>query len=694
MAFSDLKICRPLPLLAVIGIFGMACRLFAPANPTPTPTARPVDGPTLTLPAPTNVAGAFDPATETATVVPLQPKDTTVPATETPTQPAVAVSDQEWAVFDSFEQAHFEPNDPIALAHAIQGVTLPDSIETGPRPVLGDVREFWIHNTGSNTWGTIEASLERISEHAYFWYDTRFQISGSELDRAAEGFEAFYVAARELYGSEPAPGIDGDARIYIVHASPQALCGGGACGLLGYFSTSDLLPLAVNPRSNQHEMFVLNISREIGGRGYLSTLVHEFRHMIEHNYDRHDDDWEVEGTATVAQLLAGDEVGPRGRANAYFDNVDDQLNAWSEGPPDPNYGKGYVYSRYLLDRLDNEFYSAWVQHPERAFLAIDRVLDDFGLAISALDLWIDFGATVALLGEVDAPAEFSFGSGFHGLSADKASINNFPATIRNSVHQFGLDIYEISAAAGQTINFDGIKRSAVFEDVLPAEGAYMWWSGRANQSDMTLTREFDLSGVSSTTLNYDVYFDIERGYDFAYLFISNDGGERWTAMTANNMSGLDPRDNPGGSALADRFYSGLSRGWLSESVDLSDYAGQIVQIRFQYLTDPILTGGGLLIDNLAIPEISFEDGAETGLNGWTASGYLRSTAFIPQRFHVTWIGLDPASGAPIIERLPLSVENIASFTIPVGQSQGFLVISASNPLILTPATYTLNVQTE
>jgi hypothetical protein len=675
-----------------LSLLGLACGLFGPGAATPTPTAQPLAEASPTLPQPTSASGSFEAPTETATLAALQPKDTAVPPTAAPTDPPLQLSDAEWAVFDAFETANFQANDPIELARSIQGVTVPETRATEPAPVLGEVREFWIHNTSSNTWSTIEARLERVSEHAYFWFDVRAQVPDGDLDQAVLGFEAFYDAARELYGSEPAPGIDGDGRIYIVHASPLALCGTGACGLLGYFSTSDLLPLAVNPRSNQHEMFVLNVSRKIGGLGYLSTLVHEFRHMIEHNYDRHDDDWEVEGTATVAQLLAGDEVGPRGRAAAYLDNVDIQLNAWSEGSPDPNYGKGYVYSRYLLDRLGTEFYAAWVQHPERAFIAIDEVLDDFGFEVSALDLWIDFGAAVALLGEVEAGPEFSFGLGFHGMHADKAPISNFPATIDTSVHQFGIDIYEIGSAAGQTIQFNGAQRTGVFDGALPADGAFMWWSGRANQSDMSLTHQFDLSGVSSATLLYDAFFEIERGYDFAYLFVSADDGESWQPLVAEHMSGLDPRDNPGGSALTDRFYSGPGGKWLAEQVDLSAYAGQRILVRFQYLTDPIFTGSGLLLDNIRIPEIGFEDGAENGVGEWTAVGFLRSTAFVPQRFHVTWIGVDPSSGAPIVERLLLDDVNRVSFAVPDGQSQGFLVVTASNALILTPASYSLTLE--
>jgi bacillopeptidase F (M6 metalloprotease family) len=208
---------------------------------------------------------------------------------------------------------------------------------------------------------------------------------------------------------------------------------------------------------------------------------------------------------------------------------------------------------------------------------------------------------------------------------------------------------------------------------------------------MHLTRPVDLTGVESATLLYDVYHDIEQGYDFAYLFVSEDGGETWTALTAENMQGLAAEDDPSESALSERFYTGRSDGWRSERVDLTPYAGKEVLVRLAYLTDLILTFGGLAIDNIAIPEIDFSDDVEQPLDGWQAEGFERVTATIPQRWHLQLITF--TDGLPVVEQLTLEDGHKLSRQLSLADSGGeaILIVAASAPMTLEPARYELGI---
>ena len=603
------------------------------------------------------------------------------------------VTAEEQATFDLLALTNYEANDPVALAIAISGAPQPEPPPAEPPTLVeGMTENFWIHNTDTLEWTQIEARLLKITEHGYFWFDTTRDPKPEDVERAAAGFEALYQSARDIYGEEASPGIDGDPRIYLMHASALALCNvdestAHQCGLLGYFSTTDTKPVEIDSHSNEHEMFVLNIDRAIGSDSYLSTLVHEFRHMIEHNYDRHDDDWEVEGTAVVAQMLVNDTSELKGRANGYVENTDIQMNAWTQGNSNPHYGKGYVFSRYILDRFGLEFYSAWVQHPDRAFFAIDAVLDDFGYEFSAIDLWQDFNAAVALIGKANVPADFAFSDTFESSEPRTTNFTRFPSEIEDTVSQFGFDIYTLFNTEPITLNFTGSTKTSVFNDVVPASGNYMWWSGRANQSDMSLTREFDLTGVDSATLKYAIEYSIENGYDFGYVLVSTDGGVTWEPQTAENMAGESTRDDPGELALADRFYSGRAREWIEESIDLSPYAGQVILVRFQYITDAIFTAPGMVIDNIAIPEIEFFDDVEGGENGWVAEGFLRVTAYMPQVFQLSLVTYE--NGVPVVQRIEIAEDNTAVISVPAGDSESrpLLIVSGINPLILTPASY-------
>ncbi len=72
--------------------------------------------------------------------------------------------------------------------------------------------------------------------------------------------------------------------------------------------------------------------------------------------------------------------------------------------------------------------------------------------------------------------------------------------------------------------------------------------------------------------------------------------------------------------------------WLPQQVDLSAYAGKQIQVRFQYISVAEIADKGFAVDNIAIPEISYQDDAESGVQGWTLNGWQQMTNAIPQRF--------------------------------------------------------------
>lgn len=54
-------------------------------------------------------------------------------------------------------------------------------------------------------------------------------------------------------------------------------------------------------------------------------------------------------------------------------------------------------------------------------------------------------------------------------------------------------------------------------------------------------------------------------------------------------------------------FTGSSDGWVTESFDLSDYAGVSVMLRFRYMTDWAAQYPGWWVDNMAINEVTVED---------------------------------------------------------------------------------------
>ncbi len=673
------------PQLLVLVLLLAACVQQEP-TPTPLPTAVPTHTPRPPTPTPLptiEVVGVTPPVWPTAVSLP-QPLSRT------------AVSLDEQAVFAELAASRPPERDDVALAMAYSGVTeITDPPQAAEVYAEGDHLSFNISNLDTNTVSEIDTALLAVSDHAYFWFDTgpgSIDPDEDELAEMAALFDEIYELNVQYFGSEANPGIDGDPRVHIVHASPLALCDvtvetAADCGFAGYFSSDNVLPPAVEPSSNAREMFIMNIT-QFGTNFYRNVLGHEFRHMIEDNYDRGDADWEAEGSATLAEELLGYTRSPQLRGNLFMSDPDLQLNAWSDTNRTPHYGMGYVLNRYIYDRLGAKLYREFATSPGYGLDAVTAVAEANGLPITGESLWLDWLAALAIHNEPTAPEMYQF----KGVALDTAAmtaVSDLPFTAGTTVNQFAADYYALPADTAVTVTFTG-DAAVPLLDTPPISGARYWYAQRANYSNPRLTRTVDLRDAAAATLEYWAYVDIEQGYDFAYVSVSTDDGRTWQPLVAENMQGLEAEDNPADSALAERFYTGELHAWFQERVDLSAYAGQEILLRFEYVTDLILTYGGFALDNIAIPEIGFFDDAGSDGAGWTAEGFVRATAVIPQQWHIQLITFE--GDMPVVELVALADGRTAVFTAPANAKSPILIIAASAPDSLQTANYQLTIE--
>jgi hypothetical protein len=612
-------------------------------------------------------------------------------------RPTVNTTQQSAA--DELYQADLPERDDIALAIAYNNAQPPpNNTPEAPLPLtIGEQQRFYVGNVDNNTIKQINADLLATSTHAYFWFENGsgvVQPSAAELAAVTGEFDTIYETVVGYFGDPGGPGIDGDPRVHILHASPVTLCNVtletiGNCGLAGYFSPQHLLPQTIDPTSNQRDMFIMN-AYQFGGNFYLNVLGHELRHMIEANYDHGDADWEVEGSAMLAEELLGYTAAPWERANLFLANPDQQLNSWTDGNTIPHYGQGYLFNRYLFDRLGVALYREFATHPLTAFLALDQLAAAHNLEFNGRSLWLDWLVAQTIHTLPTAPPTLRF----PGASLDQVAsetIDSLPATFETTVHQYAADYYTLPNDAPVTIEFNG-RPLVPLLNTLPPSGSGMWYAQRGNYSHVHLTRAIDLQTVESATLHYALYADIEQGYDFAYLFVSTDHGATWQPLVGEQMQGLQAIDDPSNSAYADRFYTGRTQQWVNETIDLTPYAGQELLLRFAYITDPILTYGGLALDNIAIPEIGFYDDAETASDGWTAAGFTRASAYLPQQWELLLITFE--QDGPLVTPLSVAADGTLSHTVapPASTSPPVLIVAAASPMTLELAHYQLSLE--
>ena len=194
-----------------------------------------------------------------------------------------------------------------------------------------------------------------------------------------------------------------------------------------------------------------------------------------------------------------------------------------------------------------------------------------------------------------------------------------------------------------------------------------WWSGRGDGIDTKLTREFDLTGLDRATLEFQVWHEIEEGWDYGYVQVSDDGGETWHILEGAHTT----TDNPSGNGYGPG-YTGESREWKQESIDLTQFAGGPVLVRFEYITDDAVYLDGMLIDGVAIPELNSADADPD----WQAEGFSMAGHKLAQDFIVQVI-TSTAGGDYTVSQMPLDSSNSGWMRLTTPGDGGEIVIVVS-----------------
>jgi len=201
-----------------------------------------------------------------------------------------------------------------------------------------------------------------------------------------------------------------------------------------------------------------------------------------------------------------------------------------------------------------------------------------------------------------------------------------------------------------------------------------------------MTREFDFTTVNGNiTLDYHVWYEIEEGWDYAYLVVSEDNGQTWTILETPSGTDYNPQGNAYGWG-----YTGSSNGWRNEVVDLSAYAGKTIRIRFEYITDAAVNLNGLMLDDIHVETVGYTSDFETDEGGWLSEGFVRVQNRLPQTFAVSVVttGRNPAVQTYLLT-------NTQQLSVPIqigGQVDSvILVVSGTTRFTIQPAIYRYQV---
>lgn len=587
---------------------------------------------------------------------------------------------------ETLNQTLVPENDPYELACRLKGICDVPRIVPAKTYRVGDTEQFWVSNSDTAEHRQITARLVYITPHSYFWAEQDARYDEGEVKRLMDTFEnEIYPTNREFFGEEFNPGIDGDPHIYVIYAS------GLGSSVAGYFNSSDSYNPLVNEYSNAHETYMLSTTQNLAAEFTYGVLAHEFQHMIHFASDRNETSWIDEGFAEVGYFLNGYEMDAK--PWLYTSDPDLQLTTWDPDNSQPHYGQSFLYLSYFLDRFGKEATQTLVKNPENDISSVDDTLASLGITdqltgevVTADDVFMDWAAALYLKDGSVGDGRYTYNNNPDApRTSDTDTITTCPQSPQDfSVSQYGIDYINISCPGDFTLRFSG----STSIKLLPADvhsGKYAFWSNKGNESDMTLTRQFDLTAVSGPVeMSYWMWYDIEEDWDYVFVEASTDG-EAWEILKTPSGTDYNPSGNSYGWG-----YTGRTGGWIQESVDLSQYAGQNVWIRFEYITDAAVNGEGLLLDDVRIEAINYQSDFEADEGGWVAEGFARVDNVLPQTYRLSLILKGDTTTVTNIELDPDQTVEIP-LSLDPGE-EAILIVAGTARFTTIPAEYKIEVK--
>jgi immune inhibitor A len=582
---------------------------------------------------------------------------------------------------------HFPPYDYYETAVRLGQYDLGPGTVQAATYRLGDRQTFFLDEA------EIEAELVVIGQNAYFWVEEGLNVDVARLhDVSNELDETIYPRLVALLGQPQWAGTNNNGRFSILHTRLGP-------GLeLGYFTSVDNYPTGLFATSNEQKMVYLNMDElDVGSELYYGTLVHEIQHLTHWHIDPNEKAWLDEGLSQLAELYLGYytvDMLP------YLEEPGTSLILWpaDEEVIDAHYAASYLFLVYFWEQLGETAVQELARHPANGIASVWSVLQGFAPE-RPLPTFVADWAVANLLDDPDAgPAYYYENLLLTEYPTAAHTVSAAPATFTASLPPFGVDYVALDLSGEITLSFAG-DTVVPLSSSSPPEGSCYWLAPPMNDTAAYLAGTFDLTGLTQATLTFDTWFDLEPGWDWAYVTISADGGDTWSVLTPYYSSAGEY--GPGYSGYSGDIDDTIAHaGWLSESIVLDAYAGHVVEIRFEVLTDYALLGQGFALDNIAIPELGHFSGAEsactenmaqTAVEGWQGHGFVATGWQLPQKWTLRLVAWGENDSPPTITSLSLDELNQGEWSVELGDGGGMLVVTAVTPFTEAEANYWLSV---
>ena len=112
-----------------------------------------------------------------------------------------------------------------------------------------------------------------------------------------------------------------------------------------------------------------------------------------------------------------------------------------------------------------------------------------------------------------------------------------------------------------------------------------------------LSENINLTNAIGANVTFYAKWDIENNWDYVQLEVSLDNGNSWIPQC-----GLFTNEGSsnGGQPTGQPLYDGTQNNWVLEQIDLSDYLGEEITMRFKFESDGEVRADGFYFDDLTV----------------------------------------------------------------------------------------------
>jgi len=118
-------------------------------------------------------------------------------------------------------------------------------------------------------------------------------------------------------------------------------------------------------------------------------------------------------------------------------------------------------------------------------------------------------------------------------------------------------------------------------------------------STIEFANSIDLTTAGIATISFYAKWNVEADYDYVQFEVSTNNGATWEPQCGlYTRSGVSDQ-----GVLGQPIYDGTQNPWIREFIDLSDYIGETIQVRFQLVSDGGVNEDGFYFDDFNLNTI-------------------------------------------------------------------------------------------